>query len=477
MHSRWFTFSRAFVVPLAALTIAFGCGESSDGTTPATARAPTSEPATSAARPQIAAAPAAAPATVADPAAAAPSIDLLHAVPTRVAVSSVYRDRDDQITRLFDGDPATAWNSRSGDLVGAWIEIDVPRDATVAAIALVPGFARTSADSDLFTGNHRIARVRISCDGTPLGEHALDPSSRELQEIPVATPGGILRIEVLETVPGTHADWQEICVSELRVLGRPAPGAVAGAVTPTTSAGTALAPSVEGGASSVEDDADPAMLDAEEALVSIDSAMDAFVRVICNAGDQERDVAGRISMTERGEIASSRRSTFDRVAAAIESRDPDRAAALRAHGAPDEYPWDSRVRAVTELLAAGDVLASALPSSGRCEWAETRTGVRLTMLDCSAREAESEAFLLSEETEDDLGRPMGREMRDQRRAMRATAEAFTTWLDRDDFTEWDTIAPHAERMLQSVPEIPSSVREDWEAARADLEALRAACGR
>ncbi len=163
-------------------------------------------------------------------------VDLVHAVPTAIAVSSVYRDQTAQIARLVDGDPATAWNSRSGELTAAWIEVRVPSDATVSGIALTAGFAREGGDTDLFTGNLRVRAVRVLRDGQEIGRFELDPESRALQTLPVAGPGGAYRIEIAELVPGARADWQEVCVSELRVLGR-SPSARAGAYEPATAIG------------------------------------------------------------------------------------------------------------------------------------------------------------------------------------------------------------------------------------------------
>jgi|GEM_PF-2186238 len=154
------------------------------------------------------------------PAAAGEPVDLLQSAPVELAVSSVYRDQKAQVARLFDGDLETAWNSASGDLVGAWIEIRVPPSAEVTAMALTAGFTHRTDRDDLFLGNHRVARVRVLRDGAELGTYPLDVESRELQSLPVQGPGGVYRIEVVETVPGRRRDWREVCISELQVLGR-----------------------------------------------------------------------------------------------------------------------------------------------------------------------------------------------------------------------------------------------------------------
>lgn len=78
-------------------------------------------------------------------------VDLLHAVEADVAVSSTYRDQRSQVDALVDGDLETAWNSRTGELVGAWIEVRLPESAQVTSIAMTVGFTHVSGESDLFT--------------------------------------------------------------------------------------------------------------------------------------------------------------------------------------------------------------------------------------------------------------------------------------------------------------------------------------
>lgn len=172
--------------------------------------------------------------------------DLLHRVPAAVAVSSAYRDSAAQVARLVDEDFETAWNSRTGDLDGAWIDVRLPENARVTAIQMTVGFTHVTDRADLFTGNHRVRRVRVTHGGETVGETTLDPDRRGLQTIPVEGGGGDYRIELVELVPGTRDDWREACVSELRVLGH-AP--IAHAVyTPRSAIGTLpeLGPMLEG---------------------------------------------------------------------------------------------------------------------------------------------------------------------------------------------------------------------------------------
>jgi hypothetical protein len=154
-------------------------------------------------------------------------VNLLSAVPAVVAVSSTVDNRAILPEHLVDGKLETAWNSRTNQLVGAWIGVRLPADVKVETIKLTVGFTKKDKKlGDLFTMNPRITRVRILKDGKVLAEKALDPEMRSLQEIAVAGGGGDYKIEVTDIVPGTKKTWREISISELQVWGtttKPAP--------------------------------------------------------------------------------------------------------------------------------------------------------------------------------------------------------------------------------------------------------------
>jgi len=147
--------------------------------------------------------------------------DLLGIVPAKVAVSSAVRNPRDFPEHLIDGNPNTAWNSRTGDLAGAWIAFRVPADAHIDAIELTAGYVRVKGEQDLFRMNHRIKRVEILRDGQPLKVAGLDVESRVLQRVPIDTAGGEFKVLVKETLPGSEVKWREVVVSEFRVLGKP----------------------------------------------------------------------------------------------------------------------------------------------------------------------------------------------------------------------------------------------------------------
>ncbi len=318
-----------------------------------------------------------------------PSIDLLQSATTYVAVSSAYRDEASQVASLVDGSLATAWNSRTGDLVGAFIEVRVPVDAVVTSIALTAGFTHESERVDLFTGNHRVARVRVAHDGA-VTEHALDPDSRTLQTIPIEGGGGVYRIEIAAVLPGSNARWQEACVSELRVMGR-APGAQAGRRYPHLAVGALPAP---------HDVAlDPAALAA---------AFPGEIAWLARAwADHERAEHSFDASTADCDDPSwsgvqwTRRRILERVAAFVERADVVAADALRRREwLPRARPaclLDDRRRHgeseadLTAIAAGLDAVLAHLDDAARCRW--SRAHVELRVLRLAAR-ADSEWYVL-----------------------------------------------------------------------------------
>ena len=156
----------------------------------------------------------------ADAGPADPIVNLLYTTPAVVAVSSKVDNPKDFPEHLIDGKPETAWNGKTGDLVGGWIAFRVPADAHVNVISMSAGFdKRSKAGDDLFSQNHRIARVRVSRNGAALKEVSFNLGKRTPQDIKVDVAGGDFKIEVLEVAPGTKAEWRELTVSELAVWG------------------------------------------------------------------------------------------------------------------------------------------------------------------------------------------------------------------------------------------------------------------
>jgi hypothetical protein len=168
--------------------------------------------------------------------------DLLHFTDARIGVSSKVDNPRDFAEHVADGRLDSAWNGKTGDLVGGWLGFRVPSAARVRVIELTVGYVATKKGEDLFTMNHRIARVRVTRNGVSLGEHALDPDSRAFQRIALDAPGGDFKLEVLAVKPGTKATWRELVVSELRVFGIAGAAKRAAATIPRVSIGGFDAP-------------------------------------------------------------------------------------------------------------------------------------------------------------------------------------------------------------------------------------------
>lgn len=147
-------------------------------------------------------------------------VELLHSVPSAVAVSSVVPGSSAIATNLFDGNLETVWSSYTGDLQGAWIDFQLPPTVQVQSIKLAAGDLRTMRTGDLFVKNHRIRKVRLLRNEKVLGDFTLDVEKRELQALSVDSAGGDFRILVLETLPGTEPQQRHLFVSELQVWGR-----------------------------------------------------------------------------------------------------------------------------------------------------------------------------------------------------------------------------------------------------------------
>lgn len=174
--------------------------------------------------------------------------DLLHTVQSVVAADTVYRNDLSQIARLFDGDMETAWNSQTlapGATASQSLTVTLPDDVQVEAIELNAGYNKVSRGNDLFTSNLRLRRVRVHHEGQ-ITNATLNIAERGLQRIPVSGGGGEWRIELVEWEPGSRADWRELCISELRVVGTAGANAPSG-TTPTTRLGAAQAEAIAAG--------------------------------------------------------------------------------------------------------------------------------------------------------------------------------------------------------------------------------------
>jgi hypothetical protein len=402
------------------------------------------------------------------PQAEATPVDLLRSVRTDLAVSSVYRDQAIQTARLVDGDLETAWNSRTGELAGAWIEARIPASATVTSIALTAGFTKVNDGTDLFTGNHRVSRIRVLRDGTEVGSFALNVESRELQSFDLRGPGGVYRIEVAEVVAGSRSSWREICISELRIFGTD-PGAREGARLPQFGVGALPAPRPAPGS---HDRAEVAARLREEAQW-LARAWKQFERDLqsldWNTGEPEG------SPEERAALARTRRTILSRASDFVELVDDVQADGLRAAAATeiDWSRWQDRAaatRADVDRIAAAfaAVVAWLGDEPSRCEWARADVALRLARISIKLA-TRSNLNEVSESMDfEGLTREDVREFRRVERGANQFASVERSWGSRPAET-----APRIRAL--DFPDVPDLVA-DWDAIRAHLDGSPASCG-
>lgn len=148
-----------------------------------------------------------------------------------LAVSSRVDNATEKPLALVDQDLDTAWSSRTGDLVGAWVALRIVTKTSLRGVHLTVGMTK---DAALFAQNPRVSAVSVrftptadfgrktAGPETTLASHvALDPTSRALQRVPFEIEGeGILKLTVDAVTPGSNAAWREITISEVALEGR-----------------------------------------------------------------------------------------------------------------------------------------------------------------------------------------------------------------------------------------------------------------
>lgn len=389
-----------------------------------------------------------------------PSVDLLHAAATDVGVSSAYHDDLAQVGRLFDGDPATAWNSATDELVGAHIDVRVPAGADVTSIEIIPGFAREGGDEDLFTGNHRVSRVRIAIDGDRIGDYPLDVESRALQTIPVTGGAGVWRIEVLDVVPGTHPSWRETCISELRVLGHV--GTAPAGTTPTASIGAIAPPTVVAAA----DRAEEAIAEAAEGMEGLDEGdayadEDPAVQALHDVVDGWRRYDSNLYMESFATpehpapppavTPPTRAEAFAALIGFVEPRAAAEVAHLRAIEAPTDFTWEARRGDLAIVVTALTAATAAGTPALHCAWNGERLELLFYRMESDLGDLQSSTDLALIDAEEPIDGPPTPAAELRRIRTRAdAANAFEGWFEEIDGA-WDGADPAALASLHDRP--------------------------
>jgi hypothetical protein len=123
---------------------------------------------------------------------------------------------------LLDGDPQTCWRM-SGDGSGQTIDLRLDDPATVTAVGLINGYAKTDAGdgTDRYLQERRILNVTWTFgDGTVL-KQTLQDYTRTVQTIELPTPvtTDSVSLSVDSTTSPGDADYDKTAISEIQVLG------------------------------------------------------------------------------------------------------------------------------------------------------------------------------------------------------------------------------------------------------------------
>jgi hypothetical protein len=164
-------------------------------------------------------------------------VELLHATPSTIRVSSRVANKAIVPAQIADHDFSTAWNSRTGDLVGAWVDVAVPGAQIVELRFTVGHTGKGSHGEDYFTMNPRIRKVTLLDGKTQLVTAALDIAKRELQNVRLPKPLAHVRLRVDDVAPGSRPSWREVCISEIEAWGQLPSGQATNPTKPTVEVG------------------------------------------------------------------------------------------------------------------------------------------------------------------------------------------------------------------------------------------------
>lgn len=394
-------------------------------------------------------------------------VNLLRAVRSDVATSSVYRRRERLVAALFDGNLESAWNSRSGDLAGAWIEIRLPRDVTVSSIAMTAGFTKETATRDLFSSNHRLTSLSVSRDGTSLGTFSLDPERRDVQHLPITGPGGVLRIEIVETLQGSRSDWREVCISELQVWGH-APSPRVGERFPRFAVGALPPPRPVAGS------ADREAVERQHRQLTY-AFRDAWTEVLEDINGRAQDSAEPdASREEVQRFRATRQRVLSRAAGLVERVDEIKADRLRSETVQPIAPhgtiaadWSRAITVLDEgMLAVADWLGT---DEAGCRWGRVHLGLRLRRIQgvLAAEDMFGEQSLAEAEMVVDQGETASREEIRTLRRQGALLARLRPRID-DVVEDWQQNSRGAAKRLGRLP------LDDAPIGESELGALRRA---
>ena len=123
---------------------------------------------------------------------------------------------------MVDDDPTTAWRSdgtRFPGGVGETIDLFLAEPVWVDAVVIANGFQR---DAEAYTASARVKRALVTFDGGVRFVINLLDEGRQLQIVELDEPmlTTSVRVEIMETFPGTNGE--DVAVSDIELRGRTA---------------------------------------------------------------------------------------------------------------------------------------------------------------------------------------------------------------------------------------------------------------
>ncbi len=162
-------------------------------------------------------------ATAASPIKVQPSVRQIS--PVAAVASSVLDGRPKyQPDKATDGRRDTAWvEGASGPGLGEWISVELPTGMYVTEVAMIVGYDKVKNDQygDRWGLNNRVAMARLTFDDGTAVSSDFDTADRDFQTVAVDPPerSREVRIEIADVTRGRHREWNDTCISEIRIRG------------------------------------------------------------------------------------------------------------------------------------------------------------------------------------------------------------------------------------------------------------------
>ncbi len=149
------------------------------------------------------------------------------------------------VENLFDGDPSTAWNHDNtvGRPEAQFLTFEFAQPVELTEIRIVNGYVKSD---DVFQGNHRVRELTVTTD-QPEVSITLELADQQAMQSFARTYGIVrtVRLGVDSIYPGSR--YQDLAITAIEFIGRPATGDAASTTSSTTSSTTASASTTSSG--------------------------------------------------------------------------------------------------------------------------------------------------------------------------------------------------------------------------------------